>query len=167
MLRVTIPTKNSDVAIKKHSDNTFLKHNMKIDMLTDNIGKVVRLTTDKLQSQLIEITAMVAETNKVVFQIMDNLNTSSEKLSNTENENIHYLKKIAVDTISKYNQLKQEFDKNNNKNSKLNENVNNIHLDETLIRGLRDLKENNLTIRTTKIYYINAIILIRKLLDNK
>ena len=43
---------------------------------------------------------------------------------------------MASDTISKYNQLKQDFD-----NNKFNQNNTNIHLDDMFTTGLKKLTE--------------------------
>ena len=103
-----------------------LKSNLKPDVLNSNIGEVVRPTTDKLQSQLNDTTTMITKTNEVcvetrltLSQYTNVLNTLPEKQSNTEN-GVQYCKKIASDTIRKYNQLEQEFD-----NKKFNENISN------------------------------------------
>ena len=46
--------------------------------------------------------------------------------------------KNAADTISKYNQLKQEFD-----NNKFNQNISNKELDDMFTTGLKEYKEIN------------------------
>ena len=51
---------------------------------------------------------------------------------------LSFVKKVAADTISKYNQLKQEFD-----NNKFNQNITNIQLDEMFTTGLKEFKEVN------------------------
>ena len=47
-----------------------------------------------------------------------------------------FCNKIAADTISKYIQLKQEFD-----NNKFNQNITNIQLDDMFTTGLKEFKE--------------------------
>ena len=49
---------------------------------------------------------------------------------------LSFVKKIAADTISKYNQLKQEFD-----NTKFNQNITNIQLDDMFTTDLKNLKK--------------------------
>ena len=49
-----------------------------------------------------------------------------------------FVKKVAADTISKYNQIKQEFD-----NNKFNQNITNIQLEEIFTTGLKEFKEVN------------------------
>ena len=75
---------------------------------------------------------------------------------------VKFCNKVAADTISKYNQLKQEFD-----NNKFNQNILNIQLDEIFTNGLREMKEYNKSLRGVIVQYIIAILLQSKLLDNK
>ena len=81
--------------------------------------------------------------------------------------------KVAADTISKYNQLKQELDNNN-----FNQNITNIQLDEMFTTGLKEFKEVNkktnsiidealLKNERTIVQYIIAILLRSTLVDNK
>ena len=80
--------------------------------------------------------------------------------------------KVADDTISKYNQLKQEFD-----NNKCNQNITNKELDD-MFTGLKEFKEINkktnsavdealIKNKRTKVQYIIAILLRSTLVDNK
>ena len=73
--------------------------------------------------------------------------------------------KVAADTISNYNQFKQEFD-----NNKFNQNITNIQLDEMFTTGLKEFKEVNkktnsftdealLKNKKTIVQYIIAILL--------
>ena len=71
-------------------------------------------------------------------------------------------KKGPADTISKHNQLKQEFD-----NNKFNQNITNIFLDDMFTNGLREMKEYNKSIRKVIVQYIIAILLQSTLIDNK
>ena len=73
-----------------------------------------------------------------------------------------FCSKVAADTISKYNQLKQEFEIN-----KFNQNITKIQLDEMFTYVLREMKEYNKSLRGVIVQYINAILLQSKLLDNK
>ena len=70
--------------------------------------------------------------------------------------------KVAADTISKYNQLKQEFD-----NNKFNQNITNTHLDDMFINGLREMREYNKSLRKVIVQYIIAIFIKSTLVDNK
>ena len=78
-----------------------------------------------------------------------------------KSEILLFCNKVAADTISKYNQLKQEFD------NIFNQNITNIHLDEMFTNGLREMKEYNKSLRGVIVQYIIAILLQSKLLDNK
>ena len=69
--------------------------------------------------------------------------------------------KVAADTISKYNQLKQEFD-----NYKFNQNITNIQLDDMFTNDLREMKYNK-SLRKVIVQYIIAIILRSTLIHNK
>ena len=86
---------------------------------------------------------------------------------------ILFCNKVAADTISKYIQLKQEFD-----NNKFNQNITNIQLDEMFTTGLKEFKEVNentnsfidealLKNKRTIVQYIIAILLRSTLVDNK
>ena len=92
----------------------------------------------------------------------NNLTILANKLTESENNIVRFSNKVAADTISKYNQLKQEFD-----NNKFNQNITNIHLDEMFTNGLREMKEYNKSLRGFIVQYIIAILLQSKLIDNK
>ena len=81
-------------------------------------------------------------------KLMRNFIESTNEVRNT----VKFCKKVAADTISKYNQLKQEFD-----NNKFNQNITNIQLDEMFTNGLRELKEYNKFLRGVIVKYIIAI----------
>ena len=59
------------------------------------------------------------------------------KSANEVTKIVNFCNKVASDTVSNYNQLKQEFDGNN----KFNQNITNIHLDDMFTAGLREFKE--------------------------
>ena len=94
------------------------------------------------------------------------------KSANEVTNTVNFCNKVASDTISKYNQLKQEFDIN-----KFNQNITNIHLDDMFTFGLREFKEVNektpavdealIKNKNTIVQYIIAILLESKLVDNK
>ena len=84
-----------------------------------------------------------------------------------------FCNKIAADTISKYNQLKQESD-----NNKFNQNITNIQLDDMFTMGLKEFKEINkkdyfavdeapIKNKRTIVQYITALLLQSTLVDNK
>ena len=83
---------------------------------------------------------------------------SANEVTNT----VNFCNKVASDTISKYNQLKQEFD-----NNKLNQNITNIHLDDMFTNGLREMKEYNKSLKKFIVQYIIAILLRCTFVDNK
>ena len=83
---------------------------------------------------------------------------SANEVTNT----VNFCNKVAADTISKYNKLKQEFD-----NNKFNQNITNIHLGDMFNNGLRDMKKYNKSLRKVVVQYIIAILLKSKLVDNK
>ena len=75
---------------------------------------------------------------------------------------ILFCNKDAADTISKGNQLKQEFD-----NNMFNQNITNIHLDYMFTNGLREKNEYNKSLRKVIVQYIIAILFQCTLVDNK
>ena len=94
---------------------------------------------------------------------------SANEVTNT----VNFCNKVAADTISNYNQLKQDFVNNN-----FNQNITNIHLDDMFTTGLRGFKESNektnsfidealIKNKNTIVQYIIAVLLESKLLDNK
>ena len=48
-----------------------------------------------------------------------------------------------------------------------NQNITNIHLDDRFANGLREMKENNKSLRGVIVQYIIAILLHSTLVDNK
>ena len=85
---------------------------------------------------LLKITAKRLQINKIQVneELFNEFNKSANEVSNT----VNFCNKVASDTISKYSQLKQEFD-----NNKFKQNITNIHLDDMYTTGLRGLKEVN------------------------
>ena len=128
------PRDEKDVVNKEYCDNNLLSSSNKIDILSRNI---IDVSNEELINEFIESTNEVRNTVK-------------------------FCNKVAADTISKYNQLKQEFDDN-----KFNQNITNIHLDEMFTNGLREMKEYNKSLRGVIVQYIIAVLLQSKLLDNK
>ena len=106
-------------------------------------------------------------------QVNDELINEFIESTNEVTNIVKFCNKAAADTISKYNQLKQEFD-----NNKFNQNITNIQLDEMFTTGLKEFKEVNkktksfieevlLKNKRTIVQYIIAILLRSTLLDNK
>ena len=82
------------------------------------------------------------------------------KLSEIETNIVHICNKVSADTISKYNELKVEFD-----NNKFNQSITNIQLGDTCVQRRRGLRENHIIIMKIVIKYIMAILLEGRLLD--
>ena len=106
-------------------------------------------------------------------QVNDELINEFIESANEVTSTVKLCNKVAADTISKYNQLKQEID-----NNKFNQNATNIPLDEMFTTGLKEFKEGNkktnyfidealLKNKKTIVQYIIAILIRSTLLDNK
>ena len=106
-------------------------------------------------------------------QVNDELTIEFIESTNEVTNTVKFCNKVAADTISKYNQLKQEFD-----NKKFNQNITNIELDEMFTAGLKEFRDVNkktnsfidealLENKRTIVQYIIAILLRSTLLDNK
>ena len=106
-------------------------------------------------------------------QVNEELINEFIESTNEVRNTVKFCNKVAADTISKYNQLKQEFD-----NNKFNQNITNIQLDEMFTKGLKEFKEVNkntnsfidealLKNKRIIVQYIIAILLRSTLLDNK
>ena len=74
--------------------------------------------------------------NKI--QVNEELINVFVKSANEVTNTVNFCNEVASDTISKYNQLKQEFDDN-----KLNQSITNIHLDDMIATGLKEYNEIN------------------------
>ena len=147
------PIDEKDVVNKEYRDNNLLSSNNKIDILSKNIielrkGELKKVTIKTLQ--LIE----TQFNDELINEFME----SANEVTNT----VKFCKKVAADTISKSNQLKQEFD-----NNKFNPNITNIHLGLMFTNGLREMKEYNKSRRKIIVQYIIAILLQSTLVDNK
>ena len=158
------PRDEKDVVNKEYCDNNLLSSSNKIGILSRNItelrkGDFYKVTTKTLQ---------LNET-QVNEELIKEFIKSTIEVTNT----VKFCNKVAADTISKYNQLKQEFD-----NNKFNQNITNIQLDEMFTKGLKEFKEVNkksnsfidealLKNKRTIVQYIIAILLRSTLLDNK
>ena len=147
------PRDEKDVVNKEYCDNTLLSSPNKTDILSINITELRKGDFDKVTT----ITLQLNET-QVNEELINEFIESTNEVTNT----VKFCNKVAADTISKYNQLKQEFD-----NNKFNQNITNIHLDEMFTNGLREMKEYNKSLRGVIVQYIIAILLQSKLLDNK
>ena len=149
---------------KEYCDNNLLSSSNKIDILSKNITELRKGDFDKVTTKTLQLN----ET-----QVNDELINEFVESTNEVRNTVKFCNKVAADTISKYNRLKQEFD-----NKKFNQNITNIQLDEIFTTGLKEFKEVNkktnffidealLKNKRTIVQYINAILLRSTLVDNK
>ena len=147
------PIDEKDVVNKEYCDNNLLSSSNKIDILSRNKTELRKGDFDKVTTKTLQLNE-----TQVNEELINEFIESTNEVRNT----VKFCNKVAADTISKYNQLKQEFD-----NNKFNQNITNIHLDEMFTNGLREMKEHNKSLRGVIVQCINAILLQSKLLDNK
>ena len=147
------PRDEKDVVNKEYFDNNLLSSSNKIDILSRNITELRKVDFDKVTTKTLQL-----KETQVNEELINEFIESTNEVRNT----VKFCNKVAADTISKYNQLKQEFD-----NNKFNQNITNIQLDEMFTNGLREMKEYNKSLRGVIVQYIIAILLPSKLLDNK
>ena len=103
-----------------------------------------------------------ADTVELVSLNSSNFSTLANKLTEVETNIIYFVNKISADTISKYNELKLEFD-----NTKINQSITNIQLGDACVDRWRGLRENHILMMKIIIKYIIAILLESKLVGNK
>ena len=158
------PTDEKDVVNKEYCDNNLLSSSNKIDILSRNITELRKGDFDKFTTKTLQLN----ET-----QINDELIKEFIKSTIEVTNNVKFCNKVAADTISKYNQLKQEFD-----NNKFNQNITNIQLDEMFNTGLKEFKEvkkktisfiDEALLKNKKriVQYIITILSRSTLIDNK
>ena len=147
------PIDEKDVVNKEYCDNNLLSSSNKIDILSRNITELRKGEFDKVTTKTLQL-------NEI--QVIENLIKEFIKSANEVTNTVNFCNKVAADTISKYNRLKQEFD-----NNKFNQNFTNIHLDDMFTIALREMKEYNKSLRGVIVQYIISILLRSKLLDNK
>ena len=158
------PIDEKDVVNKECCDNNLLSSNIKIDILSKNI-------TELRKGDFVKVTTKTLQLNET--QVNDELINEFIESTNEVTNTVKFCNKVAADNISKYNQLKQEFD-----NNKFSQNITNIQLDERFTTGLKQFKEVNkktnsfidealLKNKRTIVQYIIAILLRSTLLDNK
>ena len=147
------PIDEKDVVNKEYCDNNLLSSSNKIDILSRNITELRKGDFDKVTTKTLQLNE-----TQVNEELINEFIESTNEVRNT----VKFCNKVAADTISKYNQIKQEFD-----NNKFNQNITNIHFDEKFTNGLREMKEYNKSLRGVIVQYIIAILLQSKLLDNK
>ena len=127
------PTDGKDVVNKEYCDNNLLSSSNKIDILSKKITELRKGEFDKVTTKTLQLNE-----TQVKDQLINKFIESAIEVTNT----VNFCNKIAADNISKYNQLKQEFD-----NNKINQNNTNIHLDDMFTNGLREIKKYNKSLR--------------------
>ena len=132
-----------DVVNKDYCDNNLLSSNNKIDILSKNKMELRKGEFDKVTTKTLQL----SET-QVNDELINEFIESANEVTNTVKSG----NKVAADTISKYNQIKQEFD-----NNKFKQNFTNIHLDDMFTNGLGEMKEYNKSLRKVIVQYIIAI----------
>ena len=147
------PINEKDVVNKEYCDNNLLSSSNKIDILSKNITELRKGDFDKVTTKTLQLNE-----TQVNEELINEFIESTNEVRNT----VKFCNKVAADTISKYNQLKQEFDSN-----RFHQNITKIQLDEMFTNGLREMKEYNKSHRGVIVQYIIAILLQSKLLDNK
>ena len=145
------PLDEKDVVNKEYCDNNLLSSSNKIEILSRNITELRKVDFDKVTTKTLQLN----ET-----QVNEKLIKEFIKSANEVTNVVNFCNKVAADTISKYNQLKQEID-----NNKFNQNVTNIHLDDMFTNGLREMKEYNKSLRGVIVIYIISILLRSRLLE--
>ena len=160
-----LPIDEKDVLKKEYCDNNLLSSSVKIDFLNNNITELRKGDFDKVTTKTLQLSK-----TQVNEELIIEFNKSANKVTNSVN---FCKKKVACDTISEFNQLKQKFD-----NNKLNQNITNIHLDDIFTTGLKEFnginKKTNSNVdeallknKKTIVQYIKAILLESKLVGNK
>ena len=99
----------------EYCDNNLLSSSNKIDILSRNITELRKGDFDKVTTKTLQLNE-----TQVNEELIKEFIKSANEVTNT----VKFCNKVAADTISKYNQLKQEFD------NKFNQNITNIQLDE-------------------------------------
>ena len=120
------PIDEKDVVNKKYGDHNLLSSHNKIDILSKNITELRKGEFDKVTTKKLQLNE-----TRVNDELINEFIESANEVTNT----VKFCNKVAADTVSKQNQLKQEFDDNNNR---FNQNITNIHLDDMFTSGLRE-----------------------------
>ena len=112
-----------DVVNKEYCDNNLLSSSNKIDILRRKITELRKGEFDKVRTETLQLNE-----KQVNDELINEFIESTNEVTNT----VKLCNKVAADTISKYNQLKQEF-----YNNKFNQNITNLQLDEMFTTGLK------------------------------
>ena len=123
------PIDEKDVVNKEYWDNNLLSYSNRIDILRKNITELRNGDFDKVTTKTLQLNE-----TQVNEELINEFIESTNEVRNT----VKFCNKVAADTISKYNQSKQEFD-----NNRFNQNITNIQLDELFTTGLKEFKEVN------------------------
>ena len=120
------PINEKDAVNKEYCDNNLLSSSNKIDILSRNITELRKSDFDKVTTKTLQLNETQAND-----ELINAFIESANEVTNT----VKFCNKVAADTISKYIQLKQEFD-----NNKFYHNITNIHLDDMFTNGLKEMK---------------------------
>ena len=123
------PIDEKYVVNKEFCDKNLLSGSKIIDISSKNTTEIRKGDFDRVRANTLQLHKI-----HVNEELFNEFIKSVNEVTNT----VNICNKVASDTISKYNQLKQEFD-----NNKFNQNITNIHLDDMYTTGLRGLKEVN------------------------
>ena len=121
------PTDEKDVVNKEFCNSNLSSSNKKIDILNKNTTELRKVDFDKFNIETLQLNKI-----QVNEELINEFFTSTNEVTNT----VNCCNKVASDTISKYNQLKQEFD-----NNKFNQNITHIHLVDMFTTGLSEYEE--------------------------
>ena len=91
------PTDEKNVVNKEYCDNKLLSSNNKIDILSKNLTELRKDEFDKVTTKTLQLNE-----TQVNDEIINDFIESANEVTNT----VKFLNKVAADTISKYNQLK-------------------------------------------------------------
>ena len=103
IINVHPPIDEKGVVNKEYYDNILLSSNNKIDILSKNITELRKGEFDKVTTKTLRLNE-----TQVNDELINEFIESVNEVKNT----VTFCNKVAADTISKYNQLKQEFDNN-------------------------------------------------------
>ena len=132
-------------------------------------GKFEEVTIGRLNANIIGLPSSTingdtvwidGDTVELVSLNSSNISTMASKLSEIETNFVHICNKVSADTISKYNELKEEFD-----NNKFNQSITNIQLGDACVDRWRGFRENHILMVKIVTKYIMAILLEGRLLD--
>ena len=164
------PTDEKDVVNKEYCENNLLSSDNKVDILSKNItelgkGKfeevaianIIGLQSSTTNGDTVWIDG---DTVELVSHNSSNISTLASELSEIKTNIVHICNKVSADTISKYNELKVEFD-----NKKFNQSITIIQLGDACVDRWKGLRENHILMMKIVIKYITAILLEGRLLD--